>query len=66
MKKKKDDQRNQYVIMFASLGFTIGSGIWFWIYFSKSDLYFDKLLIYMIGGMIIGGIVGEIIIHFKK
>lgn len=52
--------------MFASLGFTIGSEIWFWIYFSKSDLYFDKLLIYMIDGMIIGGIVGEIIIHFKK
>ena len=66
MKKKKEKQKNEYVIMFALSGFTIGSGIWFWIYFSKSGLYFDKLLIYMIGGMIIGGIVGEIVNHFKK
>ena len=66
MKKSKESKRTEYVVMFAALGFMIGSAIWFWIYFSKSDLYFDKLIIYMIAGMIVGGMIGEGINYFKS
>ncbi len=66
MKKKNSNSKNNIVEISAAVGFMIGSTLWFWIYFPKADLAFDKMIIYMFAGFLFGGILGEIVAHFKN
>lgn len=66
MKKKNNSNRNNIVEISSAAGFMIGSTIWFCIYFSKDNLHFEKMVIYMFVGLLLGGILGEIYVHFKK
>ena len=65
-KKNKKEKKENIVELCAALGFLIGSVTWFCIYFPKSGLYYEKMVIYMIVGLVIGGMVGEGIQYFKK
>lgn len=39
---------------------------WFWIYFPKDDLAFDKMILYMFIGLFAGGLLGELFKYFKN
>ena len=66
MKKKNNNNRDNIVSISAATGFMIGSALWFWIYFQKDDLVFDKMIIYLFAGLLVGGMIGELIKHLKK
>ena len=66
MKKIKNSNKNNIVEKSAALGFFVGSILWFCIYFPKNNLNFGKMVLYMFLGLFVGGIIGEIYIHFKK
>ena len=63
---KKNSDKNYIVELWTALGFFIGSVVCFCIYFPKSGLHFDKLLIYMGVGCLIGGLIGELDQYYQK
>lgn len=66
MKKINNNKKNSIVEISAASGWMIGTAIWFCIYFPKDNLHFEKMIIYMLVGLLLGGIVGELIAHYKK
>ena len=68
MDKKTIKKRNEERIVekCAALGLLIGSTLWFCIYIGKEGLFFEKMAIYMLSGIILGALIGEIIRRFKK
>ncbi len=65
-KKVQKDIEEGFVEKCAALGFMLGSIIWFCIYFPKHDLYYGKMVMYMIIGLIAGGLLGELVQYFKN
>ena len=65
-KKSNDKHKDNIVEISAALGWIIGSAIWFWIYFPKDDLAFDKMILYMFIGLFAGGLLGELFKYFKN
>ena len=63
---KENNDKNYIVETWAALGFFIGSVVCFCIYFPKSGLHFDKLLIYMGVGCLIGGLIWELDKYCQK
>ena len=62
---KQKDNNEKIVEKCAALGFMIGNVVWFCIYFPKDDLHFGKFILYIFIGLLIGGMLGELIEYFK-
>lgn len=64
-RKEQKDSKEGIVEKSAALGFMIGAVVWFRIYFPKDDLYFGKFILYIFIGLLIGGLLGEVVKYFK-
>ena len=62
----KKNKKDNFTELCAGFGFLIGTIVWFLIYFSKDNLNYGKLVLFMVIGAFVGGIAGEVIQHYKK
>ncbi len=65
-KSNNKDRGDNIIEICAAVGWIVGSAVWFWIYFPKDDLAFDKMVLYMFIGLFAGGLLGEFFKYFKN